>query len=1219
MNLFSPFQNRRWKLTLGVSALLMVTLLWFAPSLVVHSPLWPRILANVTKDMAAQIQTGSVSVGWLSPIRVRDLSVQDATSGATIVTCKSVQLEKNLWNLIWDRTQLGTIRVEQPHVKVVFQQSSSNLEQLLASWLEGPSSSSPPPCGQVEIVAGQIDVTDSITGDLATLSNIEASLFLPGADRNANWGCQLKQCIVVAEGAQGSCQLDARWGKAAKSPSDTGTNVTVSVKADQLALGVVQPLIRRFEPNVQLAGVLSSNVQAQWNPTDRQAVAFIQRLAIESLDLVAPAWLGKDRLRVRQLAVQGKCRLVGDQLQLEQLNLQSDFATADARGQWTWPVSSETGSRAPNWEALLGGAFSINGTVDIAQLAATLPTTMRIRSDTKIVSGKVGVQVQCQPHEDGRRWSGDITTSDWSAVRDGEPLVWKQPLGVQLKVLRTPRQLTIQELTCRCEFLQLTGSGTSSAGQLSLGCNLNQMKQEFSQLMDLRQVRLEGTLTGSMNWKILAGDVLKLESTAQLQQFAIQLPSSGLWQEPQLTLVASAEGTANAPQIREVTKASVSLRTPSDRLDVALLAPVKPNAELATWPVGLRVQGVWSSWISRVRPFASLPPGNVEGTIDLNAKVQLNSEAIALTEATFKSQPFRVSSPTLSVNEPVVELEAVGRWDRTTGDLKIGNCVFRSSAMALRAQHVAASFGADQRQLSGDFAARANLESLANTWRFANSPSIPWRLLGLAKGSVSLTEQSGVLTARWNASLEKGELQCNPSVTGGSPRIVAASTAPKWVTVMSEPEIQFIGSVQYNPSRASVNMEHMELATADEQRLIAKGTISDLFGACVADLDGQVTYDLARVIERARPLLGPSLSAIGQDTQTFSLKGPLRNSVPSSESVNVSIPSTAHSLVSSELAGHCGLSWTAADLLGVTVGGGQIQPRLSHGTVETGPLVFPLSHGHFRLVPHVHLNQQPPSLTIDPGQILDSVEISEAMCAGWLKFVAPLVAESTRANGVFSLKLDSTTVPLFEPRNAKVRGELHIQRAVLGPGPLAEELLAAVDGVKAMLKASSSVNASPPTQDQFNALPNLLMHASGLSGAPSDRQRDPRSPSHQLNIPEQFVSFRVEDQRVYHDQFHVVVGNVTLSTSGSVGLDQSLLLVARIPIERPWIADERLWRVVEGKSIEIPITGTIRSPRMDSKRVEQAVRNMAGDLLRDSTGRILDRELQRGLNQLFRQ
>ena len=96
MNLFSPFKNRRWKLTLGVSALLMGTLLWFAPSLVVHSPLWPRISGQRHQGLGRTDSDRHVSLGWLSPIQVNDLSVQDITSGATLVSCKSVQLEKNL-------------------------------------------------------------------------------------------------------------------------------------------------------------------------------------------------------------------------------------------------------------------------------------------------------------------------------------------------------------------------------------------------------------------------------------------------------------------------------------------------------------------------------------------------------------------------------------------------------------------------------------------------------------------------------------------------------------------------------------------------------------------------------------------------------------------------------------------------------------------------------------------------------------------------------------------------------------------------------------------------------------------------------------------------------------------------------------------------------------------------------------------------------------------
>ena len=131
MNLFSPLKNRRWKLTLGVITLVMGVMLWFAPTIVVRSPLWPRILAHATKDMDVVVQTETVSVGWLSPIRVHGLVIQDL-AGANILTCESVEVQKNLLSLLREQSDLGTILVEAPHLKVVFDEASSNREGLIA-------------------------------------------------------------------------------------------------------------------------------------------------------------------------------------------------------------------------------------------------------------------------------------------------------------------------------------------------------------------------------------------------------------------------------------------------------------------------------------------------------------------------------------------------------------------------------------------------------------------------------------------------------------------------------------------------------------------------------------------------------------------------------------------------------------------------------------------------------------------------------------------------------------------------------------------------------------------------------------------------------------------------------------------------------------------------------------------------------------------------------
>ena len=388
MNLFFCFKGRSWKST-GVALVTILGLLcWFAPALLVHSPLWPRILGQLTKDMDAQLQTGSVSLGWLSPIVVHDLVLLDA-QGDAVVTVETLRVERSLWSLIWDQKQLGTIRIEQPQVSLVFHQSGSNLEQLLAPLLETPSSS-PPPQGQVEILAGRVHMADAVTGDKTALSEIEARLQLPGAAAKDGWRFELKRCIVASRSVQGSCQLDCALAWARRVDIADGLDHGGdSARRSAGAARIAQPLIRRFVPEMQITGLLSGSVHGQWDSVTRNAVANVDQLAINSFELVAPAWIGQDHLRVRELSVQGKCRLAGNQVQLEGVKIQSDFAHADATGLWTFPALQDQQAGTLRWEDLLQGEFSIDGRVDIARLAATLPHTMlharghdnRIRTD----------------------------------------------------------------------------------------------------------------------------------------------------------------------------------------------------------------------------------------------------------------------------------------------------------------------------------------------------------------------------------------------------------------------------------------------------------------------------------------------------------------------------------------------------------------------------------------------------------------------------------------------------------------------------------------------------------------------------------------------------------------------------------------------------------------------------------------------------------------------
>ena len=54
------------------------------------------------------------------------------------------------------------------------------------------------------------------------------------------------------------------------------------------------------------------------------------------------------------------------------------------------------------------------------------------------------------------------------------------------------------------------------------------------------------------------------------------------------------------------------------------------------------------------------------------------------------------------------------------------------------------------------------------------------------------------------------------------------------------------------------------------------------------------------------------------------------------------------------------------------------------------------------------------------------------------------------------------------------------------------------------------------------------------------------------------IRVSVHDGRVYHDNLTIRVDDLVIRTRGSVGLDQSLDLAAHVPIQRSWIADDRM-------------------------------------------------------------
>ena len=137
-------------------------------------------------------------------------------------------------------------------------------------------------------------------------------------------------------------------------------------------------------------------------------------------------------------------------------------------------------------------------------------------------------------------------------------------------------------------------------------------------------------------------------------------------------------------------------------------------------------------------------------------------------------------------------------------------------------------------------------------------------------------------------------------------------------------------------------------------------------------------------------------------------------------------------------------------------------------------------------------------------------------------------------------------------------------------------------------------------------------------------QQPPQQPGSSTNnrgllvLPQQQVKFEMIDGRVHHQGLQMTVKDVVITTRGSVGLDQTMELVAEIPVQDEWLKKNAALAGLKGQMLQIPIRGTLAAPVPDFRGLanlsKDLARNAATGLLKDKVGSELNKFLPPGFN-----
>jgi len=416
-----------------------------------------------------------------------------------------------------------------------------------------------------------------------------------------------------------------------------------------------------------------------------------------------------------------------------------------------------------------------------------------------------------------------------------------------------------------------------------------------------------------------------------------------------------------------------------------------------------------------------------------------------------------------------------------------------------------------------------------------------------------------------------GDVQYSQQSTSGGIELTVDDfvVTPPHAQPASAQQVKLTASGVYESGTDIVQLAKFELDSA-VIRASGQGQLDQLHDQPRVQIEGQVDYDLQQADEWLRPYFGESLQLTGREAQPFSFAGPLL--VAGADPATWLAQCTAKA----------DLGWQTASFHGFGVGQGRIDAQLADGMVRVSPFDLPVSEGQVHLAPQIQLSPAPAVLTHDPGRIVDSVVLTPEMCNAGMRYAMPIMAGVTQAQGRFSIDLADCKLPLADIGAGSAAGRITIHSVELGPGLLARAFAPILETLHQIFRAG----ATDP-----------------LAG---------------VNIARECpVDYRLVNGRVYHRGLVLEFPSVTVSTYGSVGLDESLAIMAVLTLPEQWTANHPLGAALTSKPLQIPIGGTLKRPQIDGREVERltgrAVKEAAEGVIHNELGR----ELHQGLDHLF--
>jgi len=909
---------------------------WFAPAVVVRTPLrdWPLGMALAGID--GSISSRAATWNWFGSVEYRDVMLFDR-GGRPVAAARRMVVDRGLLRLLVDRGDLGTVRLVGGEALVEVRRGGSGVEEILAPWIAAASRAGSSPSLDLEVVDASVELVDlereeawRIT-ELIAAGGIRPGATLAGwtvAGRAVHTGAP-KRDLAAAFAAPPAAPIDPP----APSRIDRTTIVTAATASLARAGGwsISSPNDRGM-PTARFLAVAGNGV-----PLDLSRVVatrfdlprVLEGTADVRLDIQLPSGndpgqglrvsgrVDGDRLAVRRAdTLEGlvaidrweapiDVAIDGSTVMLRDCRIESPLFRAEASGRIGLPEGT-----AWEWaEMLIGDDFAFAVDIDLAAAARSVSGGLQVRPDVRVAGGQLQVAAAGRAEGTERVLEIRVGARDLEVVQGTRQLRWPEPFVGWLRSRRGAGRgdrLRVEEARLATSAFEVSASGTTEASDLQWTVDLGRLVADAGEVLDLRGVDLAGTTRGRATLERAAANGAATASltgsVTGLRWLAAGRPD---WIDEDITIDASATGSI-AGGTMVIDTARSAFAAAGDRLEVDLAGGALVDPWILPSLLGLtRRGGAWlrpaptssgisadcslrgdvGRWQARFAALfgdAALPSTRLGGTVEASASLSAHGESWQVTRAGGEIEKLDIDGG--RIVEPRLVATAAGTIDAASGRVEISSAEVLTASLSLRTGGMAI------------LPPRAGRPDRAGAWR-------PWEDPGRCRGRVQWQCDVGrmaswfvdpVTVERWPAAGRVWgtvDLQETPAglnllvdATGNQLSLSTTddprSSAPLDPTgapareVWAEPRARLLVEVTRAPVGDALAIDRLVLESSTVAAA-AVGTVHECSSRPLLDLGGTLNYDWGMLSRLLLPWTGGRLDLVGGAARPFAFRAPV--------------------------------------------------------------------------------------------------------------------------------------------------------------------------------------------------------------------------------------------------------------------------------------------------------------------------------------------------------